>query len=176
METKDISKLIEAILFYKNEPLSVAELSKILEIEKEKTLEAINMLGDELNERGITLIQNDGEVSLATSVTASNIIEKIAKDEMSSEISKAGLETLSIILYKGPLSRREIDYIRGVNSSFILRNLLIRGLIKKDTDSKQTKYKSSVELLAHLGISKIEELPEFEKINQSLQETEELEA
>ena len=77
---------------------------------------------------------------------------------MSSEIGKAGLETLAIVLYNGPVSRREIDYIRGVNSSFILRNLCVRGLVEREADSKDQKifkYRSSLNLLAHLGIKRL---------------------
>jgi segregation and condensation protein B len=86
---------------------------------------------------------------------------------MSKEIGKAGLETLAIILYNGPISRREVDYIRGVNSTFILRNLCVRGLVEREPDLKDQRilrYKSSLSLLAHLGIKSVEELPEFEML------------
>jgi segregation and condensation protein B len=111
------------------------------------------------------LVETKDEVSLATAPNMKDFIEQIAKDEMSREIGKAGLETLSIILYNGPVSRREIDYVRGVNSAFILRNLCIRGLVEKKADIKDSrvlKYKGSLSLLAHLGLKKIEDLPEFQ--------------
>jgi segregation and condensation protein B len=74
------------------------------------------------------------------------------------DLGKAGLETLSIILYQGPISRAEIDYIRGVNSNFILRNLLIRGLIERvenPHDQRSFLYKPTLELISYLGLSKI---------------------
>jgi segregation and condensation protein B len=77
----------------------------------------------------------------------------------------AGLETLSIVLYLGPVSRSEIDYIRGVNSNFILRNLLMRGLVERiehETDKRSLKYRPTFELLSFLGIGSVEELPEYE--------------
>jgi segregation and condensation protein B len=89
------------------------------------------------------------------------------------DLGKAGLETLTIILYKHPIKRSEIDYIRGVNSSFILRNLLIRGLIERLTEKEGLGrgylYKPTLELLSHLGVSKIENLPESASITSELE-------
>ena len=76
------------------------------------------------------------------------------------------METLSIVTYAGPMTRAELEYIRGVNSSFTMRNLLIRGLIERYPDPKRTNvfiYKPSFDLLKHIGISKVEDLPEYEK-------------
>ncbi len=81
--------------------------------------------------------------------------------------------TLSIILYKNGAARSEIDYIRGVNSSFILRNLLIRGLVEKDTDKKDSRriiYKPTLETISYLGIGKIDELPEYATLSRTLEE------
>jgi segregation and condensation protein B len=123
------------------------------------------------------LIQTEKEVSLATAPQTRDFIEQIAKDEMSKEIGKAGLETLAIVLYNGPISRREVDYIRGVNSTFILRNLCVRGLLEKELDIKDQRvfrYKSSLNLLAHLGLKKIEDLPEFEMFKNKINRTKNL--
>lgn len=164
---------IEAILFYKNEPLTIKELSKLLEKNEKEIKEALQNLASSLQNRGICLIMTEDEVSLATALEMKNLIEQIAKDEMSREIGKAGLETLAIILYNGSVSRREIDYIRGVNSSFILRNLCVRGLVERETDSKDQrifKYRSSLNLLAYLGIKKVDELPEFDMFRKNMTE------
>ena len=161
----NLESKIEAILFYKNEPLEIKKLSGLLYEEEEKVREALQNLGNSLNGRGICLIETEDEVSLATAPGTKDFIEQIAVGEMSREIGKAGLETLSIILYNGPVSRREIDYIRGVNSTFILRNLCIRGLIEKESDSKDQRvirYKGSLSLLTHLGIRGVKELPDFD--------------
>jgi segregation and condensation protein B len=161
----NLEQKIEAILFYKNEPLEIKELSKLAGKEESEVKEALKNLSDSLVGRGVCLIETEKEISLATAPEMKDVIEQIAKDEMSSEIGKAGLETLAIILYSGPISRREIDYIRGVNSTFILRNLCMRGLAEREQDSKDQRilrYKSSLSLLAHLGLKKAEELPEFE--------------
>lgn len=164
MQTENLDKKIEAVLFYKNEPMETKKLAGILEVSEGEIKLGIQKLKERLVGGGLVLIENGDEVSLATSKENSQLIEKIAKDEMSSDIGKAGLETLSIILYKEGVSRREIDYIRGVNSSFILRNLLIRGLIERypsETDKRLFVYKPTIALFAHLGIKNKEELPEY---------------
>jgi segregation and condensation protein B len=170
----NLEQKIEAILFYKNEPLEMKKLSQLLEEKESEVREALQNLSKSLENRGICLVMTENEVGLATAPEISGFIEQIAKDEMSREIGKAGLETLAIILYNGPLSRREIDYVRGVNSTFILRNLCIRGLVEREPDPKDQRifrYKGSLSLLSHLGIKTIKELPEFEefkKINELL--------
>jgi segregation and condensation protein B len=101
------------------------------------------------------------------------MIEELQKEELSRDLGRAGLETLTIILYKGPISRREIDYIRGVNSGFILRNLLIRGLIERaesQTGERSFSYKPTLALLEYLGISKRDDLPEYEVAFKKLEE------
>lgn len=163
----NLEQKIEAILFYKNEPLEIKKLSKLVGKEDKEVREALKNLAASLEGRGICLVMTDSEVSLATAPEMTGFIDQIAKDEMSREIGRAGLETLAIILYNGPISRREIDYIRGVNSTFILRNLCIRGLAEREPDPKDQRilrYKSSLSLLAHLGIKSVEELPEFEML------------
>jgi len=82
---------------------------------------------------------------------------------------------LSIIIYKGPISRAEIDYIRGVQSNFIIRNLSIRGLIEKVINPKDARsflYKPTFDLLQYLGVAKIEEMPEFEAVKVQLDDFE----
>src|SRR3989344_6695336 len=122
-----LEQKIEALLFYKNELLEIKKLSQLLGEKEEKIRETLRNLANSFENRGICLIMTDAEVSLATAPEMKDFIEKITKDEMNKEIGRAGLETLAIILYNGPVSRREVDYIRGVNSTFVLRNLSIRG-------------------------------------------------
>jgi segregation and condensation protein B len=168
---------IEAILFFKGEPVSIVRLSDLLQKTKEEIVGALKTLEANLKDRGVTLITKENEVMLGTSPALSSIIENITREELTREIGKAGLETLSIILYKGPLSRREIDYIRGVNSNFILRNLLIRGLVEKitsPTDQRSFLYKPTFELLSFMGLKRIEDLPEYSAIRQEIEEAEKI--
>ena len=170
-----LDSLIESILYYKGEPMSRKELCKLLEVTESTLEEALATLRKNIEGRGIALIETDDEISLGTAKEASETIEKISKEEMNKEIGKAGLETLTIVAYKGPIGRNAIDNIRGVNSSFILRNLMIRGLIERMQDPNDQRaylYKPSMELLNFLGLAKIDDLPEYVRISQELKEPE----
>lgn len=168
----ELEKQLEAILFYKGEPIKVKELSAILRADETSVREAAERLRASLSGRGVCLLQKDDAYLLGTAPDLSELIENVRKEELSRDIGKAGLETLSIILYKGPVSRSDVDYIRGVNSSFIIRNLLIRGLVERITnpnDSRSFLYKPTFELLSYLGITRIEELPDLEQVRQELE-------
>ncbi len=177
MSTDQLSleQKIEAILFWKGEPVSVKELSSYLGFNEQSIKDSLTNLEEQLATRGIILMQKGSgsttEVQLGTSPEASAIIEQITKDELSKDLGKAALETLAIILYKGPIKRSEVDYIRGVNSTFIIRNLLIRGLIDKapaPNDQRASVYSPSFELLSHLGITKVEDLPDFAVVQEEV--------
>lgn len=166
-EESNLDSQIEAILFWKGEPQSIKKLALILNKKEEEILSNLDILKEKIKDRGVELIWKNNEVMLGTAVKFSSIIESLTKEELVRDLGKAGLETISIIAYKGPISRAEIDYIRGVQSNFILRNLQIRGLIEKISNEKDHRsflYQPTFELLQFLGISRIEELPEFENI------------
>jgi len=135
---------IEALLFYKGEAMKIKELIKLLGADQDAVENALKDLKEKLVGRGVELVRKDEEVILATTSGMADLIEQIRKDELTKDLGKAGAETLAIVLYKGPITRAGIDYIRGVNSTFILRNLLIRGLIEKvsnPTDQRSFLYK-----------------------------------
>ncbi len=170
----NLEQKIEAILFWKGEPMTRKKLSEILGVGQIEINEGIEKLKEILNNRGVIVIEKDNEITLGTSPEISELIENLQKEELNRELSKASLETLSILLYKNGTTRAEIDYIRGVNSSFILRALSIRGLVEKIVDPKDSRrfiYKPSFDLLSFLGIKSIEELPEFNDINKSIEES-----
>src|SRR4051812_15860792 len=111
---------LESILLFKNEPVSLKELATLLGKKPEEVKTALTTLQGKYRESGIVIV-SDGEVySFGTHPQNAELIEKLQKEEFSSELGRAGLETLAIILYRAPVSRREIDQIRGVNSGFIL--------------------------------------------------------
>ncbi len=160
----NLESKIEAILLFKNEPVSLAVLASLLNESKDNLLLAISNLQRQFQNRGIVIVFDGENLCFGTNPELSKLIETIQKDELQRELGRAGLETLSIVLYKGPVSRREIDYIRGVNSGFILRNLMIRGLVERAeslAEERSFSYKPTLELMRHLGIQKREDLPEF---------------
>ncbi len=169
----NLESKIEAILFFKGEPVSRKKLADILKVGQTEINEGIKKLKENLQNRGVVLLENDNEITLGTAPELSKLIEHLQKEELSRELSKASLETLSIVLYKNGVSRVEIDYIRGVNSSFTLRALSVRGLVEKTIDKKDSRryiYRPSFELLSYMGVKSVEELPDWSELNNSMQE------
>ena len=170
-DTLSIDTKIEALLFFKGEPLTVKDLAGFLSLSETEIEAGLATLQEKLSNRGLQAIVHNGEVMLATHRLMGEFFETMRKDELTRELSKASLETLSIILYKDGATRADIDYIRGVNSSFILRNLLIRGLIQKGTDPKDSRknlYSPTLDLLAFLGVNGVADLPNFETVAKTL--------
>ncbi len=168
----ELEKQLEAVLFWYGEPVSVKKLSQIFGKKEEEISAALKTLETNLSGRGVSLVFKDDEVALSTSKDTSELIEKLTKEELVKDLGRAGLETLSIIIYQGPLSRAEIDYIRGVQSNFILRNLMIRGLVEKVPNPKDQRsflYKPTFELLSFMGVTKIEDMPEFAKAKEEIE-------
>ena len=163
---------IEAVLFWKAEPVAISKLAKIFAVTPEEIKASLVALEVVLKGRGVSLLHKDDEVALRTSPEASSLIKDLTKEELTRDLGKAGLETLSIVLYQGPISRREIDYVRGVNSNFILRNLLVRGLVEKIENPKDQRsflYRPSFDLLSYLGISRTDDLPEYANVKKELE-------
>jgi len=152
--------------------MSRKKLAEILKVGQTEINEAIEKLKENLNSRGIVLQENENDLALGTAPELSKLIEDLQKEELNKDLSKASLETLSIVLYKNGANRAEIDYIRGVNSSFTLRALSIRGLVEKTTDPKDSRryiYKPSFELLSFMGVKSVEELPDYGEVNNSIE-------
>ncbi len=167
----ELESKIEGLLFYKAEEITVKKLADLLSVSTDDIEEGLKRLEQSLVNRGLVLIRKDDAVLLGISSTLGPLIESIRKDEITKELSKASLETLSIILYKNGVARNEIDYIRGVNSSFILRNLLIRGLIEKILDEKDNRrflYRPTFDTLSYMGIASIDKLPNYNEVKSQL--------
>ncbi len=159
---------LEALLFVHGDPLEIKKISSVLKAESQDVEAAIATLAGHLetSDRGLMLVRHESRVQLATKPAFSSLVEHLVKDEFEEKLTPAALETLSLIAYLGPISRARVDYLRGVNSSHSVRNLLMRGLVEKTNDphtSQITAYQVSFDLLKHLGISSIEDLPDYKK-------------
>lgn len=155
---------IESILFVTGEPVSEKKLAKALEISQGEVRQALEELRGDYNNRGIVVLQKEDEWQFGTSPECAGLIEHLVKSEFTEELSRAALETLTIVAYRGPLTRHDLDFIRGVNSSFMLRNLLLRGLIERVENPKDARsylYKISFDFLKHLGLARVEDLPHY---------------
>lgn len=152
---------IEGLLFYKATPLTKVSIMKLFSCTPEELHDALDLLRTRLASGATRLLENENDIQLVTAPELSDFITSLQKNELTGDIGKAGAETLAIILYREPVTRATIDRIRGVNSSFILRTLLMRGLIERETVKGAQHYKISTSLLAHLGVGQKYELPRF---------------
>jgi len=122
------------------------------------------------DESGLRILENkkvkQKEYQMITSPEVRATVEKFVKEEVTGELTRASLETLTIIAYRGPVTRPEMEQIRGVNCSQILRNLLIKGLVELEEKNKEPYYSISVDFLKYLGVSSVKELPDYEKLHQ----------
>lgn len=159
-----LAQKIESLLFYRNQPTSFTWLIKKLDCTNQEFSEALALLKSSYEGRGMELLVQSDELSLVTHKNCAEMIGEIEGEQTKSELSKQAFETLTIVLYNPGITKSEIDYIRGVNSVFILRNLLIRGLItkqKNEKDRRSPAYTASFDTLAHLGIRKLSDLPHY---------------
>ncbi|MEK7464517.1 MAG: SMC-Scp complex subunit ScpB [Patescibacteria group bacterium] len=160
---------LEVLLFHYGEPLPMKKISRLIGVKESECKELVGVLASSLqnNEYSGLMILEDGDaVQLVSKPGLASVNEKLTKEEFREELTPAGLEALTIIAYLGPIPRMTLDYIRGVNSSFTLRALLMRGLIERSESAKRKniyEYKVSFDFLKHMGLGSIQELPEYEK-------------
>ena len=159
----ELTHQIEAILFATAEPMSLKELATITGSSKDDVKKATEALFMMMRDRGIVLVKSGDMVELRTNGDASGVVSKALEESFSATIGPAGIEVLSIILYHGPLTRGEIEHIRGVNSGSALRLLSLRGLVQRRGEGESRQYEATVEILSHFGVASTEELPDFEE-------------
>lgn len=158
-------------LFVKGEPVTKREILSYFKWDEAALSTALSSATNLVAQLSLSIVDDGKELELRTASGAQPLVDEIRKDDLGRDIGKAGLETLAIVLYKGAVSRAEIDYIRGVNSSHILRSLAMRGLVRrvpKPSDDRSYLYEPTTELLGHLGASRIEDLPDYAAIRANL--------
>ncbi len=170
MDLEKLKSQIESILFLSGEAVKISRIAKITGSTKPEVENALLLLeGDYSNgKRGIVILKKEEEVQMATSSENASILEQLVKSEIQENLSRAGLEVLAIVAYRGPISRLEIEAIRGVNCSFTLRSLLMRGLLERVENPKDGRgylYKISFDFLKKMGLERIEQLPDFETLS-----------
>ena len=165
---------LEAILFIHGEALTIKKLAQITGAPEVEIKPALDQLVEKYSAayRGLKLIFSGDRVQLATKPEFSKLLEKLLKEELNEALTPATLETLAIIAYAGPIARSLIDYVRGVNSTFILRTLLLRGLIERTIDPIKANvylYRPSFDCIKYLGVSKVEDLPEYQRFREVIE-------
>lgn len=166
----NLKNILESILFVSNRPQSSHSLSKYTGASVEDIETSLLELLEERKNSGIVLITNGTDYSLATNPGNSEHVRNFLNSDLKEKLSDASLEVFTIIAYKGLISKGDIETIRGVNSQFSIRQLLMRGMIEKfsEDNTRGVNYRLTTDSLAHLGISKIEDLPDYKKILESL--------
>ena len=156
---------IEACLFVATKPLAIRELVKVTGAIEAEVMATVEALAKQRNveSSGVHVLVLDGAVQLVTSPVCADVVASLAKDEAAPELTRPSLEALTIIAYRGPVTKPEIEAIRGVNCSLILRNLLMRGLIEErdDVSRLQAVYTLSADSLRYLGLHSKDELPDY---------------
>lgn len=167
---QNLQQKIIAALFVKTDALSYTTLAKLTGASLEDIKTTCVSIQEQLAPLGLSLVLSEEECQLTTHPDVQGFIEELLKKEESGELSKSALETLSLVAYLKQATKAEIDYVRGVNSSIMLRTLSIRGLISKAEQKRDSAYVPTTDLLRFMGITKLEDLPEFEMTNKTLTE------
>lgn len=167
----NLKSKIESLLFVASRPLGLKKISELAGGEREEVKKCLGELMGECREngRGVQIMEIDGEYQMATSSESSKMVKDFLKDEMTGELTRPALETLTIIAYRGPISKPDLEQIRGVNCSLILRNLMIKGLAEVKTSDKggEALYNITFDFLRYLGLQKVRDLPDYDKLSKS---------
>ena len=162
-----LSVQLEALLFVASEPVTTAQLAAALDISTSVVERALNELDVQLSSRGLRLQRHAGRVQLTTAPQLADLLERFLGLEATTHLSRAALETLAIIAYQQPVTRPQIDSIRGVNSDSMMKSLLNKGLIlesgRADGPGRPILYSTTPEFLQHFGLNSILEMPPLAK-------------
>ncbi len=173
-----LSVKLEALLFVAAEPVTNAQLATALDVAPSVIERGLNELDASLSTRGLRLQRNAGRVQLTTAPQLAELIERFLGLEATSHLSRAALETLAIIAYQQPVTRPQIDSIRGVNSDSMMKSLLNKGLVlesgRADGPGRPILYSTTPEFLQHFGLNSILEMPPLAKPEDEEQAADEL--
>ncbi len=163
---------IEAILFACGDPVDKEKLADFLKISKKEMEAEIATLKEFYidNKNGLQIVSKGNTIQLVSSSRFGKFVASFLDKNVNEPLTNAALEVLSIIAYRGPITRSQVDYIRGVNCSFMIRNLAIRGLIEKVENLANTRsyeYVVSYDFLKSMGIERIEQLADYELLNKT---------
>jgi len=174
MNNTELKSKIESLLFIAGKPLRYQKFKGVIDIKIEQLKDLLEEMNKEYEEggRGVRVLIKSDSAQLVSAPANAGFVQKLVMQELQGDISKAAIETLSIIAYRGPITRAEIEMIRGVNCIYILRNLLLRSLIsKRDSkeDARVSVYEVSFDLLKHLGVSNVKDLPNYDKLHEKME-------
>lgn len=166
MQSLELKALLESLLFVADEPVTARRLAEVLQAEEKEVEEALRELQAEYAQRGLRIQQQGDAFQMVTAPEAAPFVEKLLTVEPGRRLSQAALETLAIIAYRQPVTRAQIEAIRGVNSDGVLRTLLSRGLIQEvghlEQPGRPVLYGTTFEFLRYFGLESLADLPPLE--------------
>lgn len=157
---------IESLLFTHGEPLLISRIANLLELSEKDTEAGVLALEERYHapESGLTLLRKGKELEVVTRAENADAVGRLMRADREESLGKATLEVLAIVAYRGPITRAKIDALRGVNCSFALRSLALRGLIDRHQnplDAREYEYAPSFRLLEVLGVGSLSDLPGY---------------
>lgn len=159
---------VEALLFVAEDPPSIAQLARALEVPSEAVEAALDALHERLKDRGLRLQRKGDRVQLVTAPEAAEDVRRFLGLNATPRLSTAALETLAIIAYRQPITRAEIEAIRGVNCEGVLRTLLAKGLIEEvdraEGPGRPIRYGTTFLFLQHFGLRSLSDLPPLDGV------------
>lgn len=165
--------LLEAVLFLSTKPLSWRQVASACLVSQDQARELVKRFAELKNvaNSGIHVVVSDESVQLVTNPALAESLARLADEDTEPELTRPSLETLTIVAYRGPITKPEIEAIRGVNCTLILRNLLMRGLIEERDDAikMQPVYALSMDALRYFGLHSAEELPDYAELHGNAQ-------
>lgn len=160
---------IESLLFTSPRPLSLRRLAELTGGTPEEVDQAVAAAAQEYNtdSRGIHVLRHAGTVQMVSNPVNSKLVTEFLKEEQAGELTRPALETLTIVAYRGPISKIQLDTIRGVNCALILRNLMIKGLVeaKAHKNKFQSTYQVTTDFVRFLGLNQVSDLPDYDQLN-----------
>jgi segregation and condensation protein B len=160
---------LETILFVASKPIAIKKLIKILKLDRDLIGSALEEMKQKYiaENSGIILLNAGEDWQMVSNPLYQDLAEQFLKSEVSGELTRPQLETLTVISYCGPITKPELEQIRGVNCSLIVRNLLVRGLIKESESGVKLlpSYEVTVDYLRYLGLGSVTKLPDYETLH-----------
>ena len=157
---------LEAVLFVAPVSVTLSQLASALDITEREIEKVLTQLGEDYQERGLRIQRHAGRIQLTTAPEAGESGERFLGMEITTYLSQAALEALSIVAYEQPVTRPQVDSIRGVNSDGVMKSLLHKGLIqdvgRADGPGRPILYATTPEFLQQFGLNSLEEIPPIE--------------
>ncbi|MDY4212344.1 MAG: SMC-Scp complex subunit ScpB [Eubacteriales bacterium] len=181
MEIREIQSIIEAVLFAAGDPVELERLADIIDVDKRSLREILKKMMDSYNfeRRGIHIIRMQDSYQMCTNGVYAEYIGRLAEPPRKQNLSNAALEVLSIVAYKQPVTRSTIEHIRGVNCDYIVNRLIERNFIEEkgrlEAPGRPILFGTTQHFMRAFGISELDELPEFDSLGQTVEETEQIE-